>query len=107
MCRGVPDDRWDNTNLNSVRNIIRSNVEAVDESSLMIDLNSGQARQQGVGVSVSPASAMVTTAQSKQFTATLSGTTNQAVTWSVNGIGGGNGGVGYVNTSGLYSAPSS
>jgi hypothetical protein len=48
----------------------------------------------------------VTTAQSKQFTATVTGTANSAVTWSVNGIAGGNGEVGYIDATGLYSAPS-
>jgi hypothetical protein len=104
---GVPDERWNNSHLNAVRNVLGTNFEAVDVSSLMIDPNSGQARQQGTTVTVSPASATVTTAQSRQFTASVTGTSNTAVTWSVTGVAGGNGEVGYIDASGLYWAPSS
>ena len=41
---GVPDDRWDNSNLHLLGNVTGSNFEAVDESGLMIDVNSAQAR---------------------------------------------------------------
>ena len=40
-----------------------------------------------------------------QFTATVTGTTNTAVTWSVNGVAGGNSTVGTISTSGAYTAP--
>ena len=104
---GVPDERWNNGNLNGVRNILGSNFEAVDVSSLIVTPDSGQARQTGISVAVSPAAATVTTAQTKQFTATVSGSANTSVTWSVSGVPGGNGGVGYIDGAGLYSAPSS
>ncbi|MCZ2152133.1 MAG: S-layer homology domain-containing protein [Bryobacterales bacterium] len=42
---GVPDERWNNTVLHELDRVTGSNIEAVDESSLMIDVNSGQARQ--------------------------------------------------------------
>src|SRR5205823_10772705 len=48
---GVPDERWNNSDLNLLRNVAGSSFEAVDESSLMIDPNSGQARQPGSGSS--------------------------------------------------------
>ena len=41
----------------------------------------------------------------KQFTATVSGTTNSAVTWEVNGTAGGSAAAGTVTSSGLYTAP--
>ena len=41
---GVPDERWNNTNLHTMGNLHGSDFEAVDESSLMIDPNSGQSR---------------------------------------------------------------
>src|SRR2546421_8627 len=44
----------------------------------------------GVSVAISPTSASVAPQQTQQFTATVSGTTNTAVTWSVDGINGGN-----------------
>lgn len=39
---GAPDDRWDNDILNELKNIIGSDFEAVDTSSLMVSINSGQ-----------------------------------------------------------------
>lgn len=41
---GVPDERWDNDLLGQLRDIHGSDFEAVDESGLMIDPNSGQSR---------------------------------------------------------------
>src|SRR5438132_1238235 len=60
-----------------------------------------------VTVSISPTSASVQVGQSKQFTATISGTTNTAVNWFVNGGLGGNSTVGTISSAGLYTAPSS
>jgi hypothetical protein len=40
-----------------------------------------------------------------QYTATVTGTTNQSVTWQVNGVTGGNAAYGYITPSGLYTAP--
>jgi hypothetical protein len=42
---GVPDERWNNTELRQLLNVTGANFEAVDESSLMVDPNSGQAVQ--------------------------------------------------------------
>ncbi len=42
---GAPDDRWNNDDLHSIGGIHGSDFEVVDESSLMIDPNSGAARQ--------------------------------------------------------------
>ena len=43
---GAPDDRWDNSVLvGELRRVLGSDFEAVDESSLMISPDSGQARQ--------------------------------------------------------------
>ena len=41
---GAPDERWDNNALHTMGNLHGSDFEAVDESSLMIDPNSGQSR---------------------------------------------------------------
>lgn len=62
---------------------------------------------QRVTVSVSPSLATVGTFLTQQFTATVSGSSNPSVTWSVNGIPGGNATVGTVNATGLYTAPAS
>lgn len=40
-----------------------------------------------------------------QFTATVTGTTNTAVTWEVNGVVGGSAASGTISTAGLYTAP--
>ena len=50
-----------------------------------------------------PRSVQVTGTQ--QFTATIAGTTNTAVTWAVNGVAGGNSTLGTISTAGLYTAP--
>ncbi len=41
---GTPDERWNNNVLHQLDNLQGSDFEAVDESSLMIDPNSGQSR---------------------------------------------------------------
>jgi hypothetical protein len=59
-----------------------------------------------ISVGLSPTLATVQVSQPQQFTATVSGATNTAVSWSVNGVAGGNSTVGTVSTNGLYTAPS-
>jgi hypothetical protein len=103
---GAPDSRWDNSDLHALTTIAGSNFEAVDASPLMVDPNSGQAVQGSVSVNVSPSSASVAVTVPQQFTATVSGNTNQSVTWDVNGVAGGNAVIGSINASGLYIAPS-
>ena len=61
--------------------------------------------QTQVSVSVSPTSASVKVRASRQFVATVQGSTNTAVTWKVNGIAGGNGTVGRISPNGVYTAP--
>jgi hypothetical protein len=41
---GIPDERWDNDLLNDIESLHGSDFEAVDESGLMVDPNSGQSR---------------------------------------------------------------
>jgi hypothetical protein len=60
-----------------------------------------------VAVSVQPTSASVYTNGQQQFTATVTGTTNTQVNWTVNTIAGGNATYGTITTSGLYTAPAS
>jgi len=56
-------------------------------------------------VNVQPASANLFLGQTQQFQAVVTGTSNTAVAWSVNGIGGGNSSVGTISGSGLFTAP--
>lgn len=103
---GKPDSRWNNDNLRRFHEVLGSNFEAVDATVLMIDANSGQARQNGVVVNVTPATANVRVGRSQQFSATVQGNTNQSVTWSVNGVNGGTATYGFIDAGGFYMAPS-
>ena len=59
-----------------------------------------------VNISVSPTtSSLVAGSGTQAFTATVTNTSNTALTWQVNGIVGGNASVGTISTDGLYSAP--
>jgi len=63
--------------------------------------------QSTIKVSVTPATANVRADESYTFSATVTGTSHTAVTWSVNGISGGSATLGTINSSGKYTAPSS
>jgi len=68
--------------------------------------SNGGGGPQPVSVSVKPARAgLVATTQTQQFSATVTGTTQTGVTWSVDGVAGGNSTVGTITTGGLYTAP--
>lgn len=56
--------------------------------------------------SISPTGATLAPGGTQQFATTIKGISNTSVTWSVDGIAGGNTSVGTVSTSGLYTAPS-
>lgn len=58
-----------------------------------------------ISVSVAPQSPTVVVSQAVVFQATVTGTSNTAVTWEVNGVAAGNSTVGTINTSGTYTAP--
>src|SRR5689334_23058562 len=59
----------------------------------------------GVSITVSPTTASVAGGATQQFTATVTGSTNTAVTWQVNGATGGDAINGTIDTNGLYKAP--
>ena len=56
-------------------------------------------------MTVAPATPSVRAGGAQQFVATVTGTSNSAVTWSVNGVAGGNATAGMVSSAGLYTAP--
>ncbi len=58
-----------------------------------------------VTVSVTPTAANVRAGAGQPFSAAVTGTTNQSVIWSVNGIVGGNATAGLISNTGLYTAP--
>jgi hypothetical protein len=59
-----------------------------------------------VSVTISPTLVTLATLATQQFTATVTGSTNTAVTWEVNGAAGGNSTAGLISTNGLYLGPS-
>ncbi len=58
-----------------------------------------------IAVTVSPATASITTIQTQQFSATVTNSTNSTVTWNVDGVQGGNASVGMISAGGLYTPP--
>ena len=58
-----------------------------------------------LSVVLNPTSASMAVGSTKQFTATVTGTSNTAVTWSVDGANGGNATAGTISASGLYTSP--
>lgn len=77
-----------------------SKASNTSSSSANIVVTSGS-----LNVWISPTGATVSTNESQQFAAVVSGNSNTAVTWEVNGATGGNSTVGTISTSGLYTAP--
>lgn len=65
--------------------------------------SSGQSSSNGVAVTASSSS--VRAGDTLQFSAKVTGTMDQTVAWSVNGVAGGNSTVGTISMSGLYTAP--
>ncbi|HMK20874.1 MAG TPA: DUF1800 family protein, partial [Terriglobales bacterium] len=59
----------------------------------------------GIVVRISPSGAQLRPAETVQFKATITGTSNPNVVWKVNSAPGGNSVVGTISTSGLYTAP--
>ena len=59
-----------------------------------------------VNVAVAPVAPTLQVGATQQFTATVTGNANQAVTWRVNGQTGGNATNGFITANGLYTAPS-
>jgi hypothetical protein len=62
--------------------------------------------QSAVRVTVQPASVSVSNFRTQQFTATVMGSSNAAVTWEVNKTTGGSQKFGFISSTGLYVAPS-
>src|SRR2546426_4664344 len=67
--------------------------------------NSAGSPPKQIAVNVTPATITVRTGDTQQFLATVTGTTNQAVTWSVNGTPSGDSTNGTISPAGLYAPP--
>ncbi len=59
----------------------------------------------GVSVSVAPVALTVALGGTQAFQATVTGTTNLAVTWKINGLTGGSADVGIISAAGIFTAP--
>jgi hypothetical protein len=59
----------------------------------------------GIVVTIKPSNNSVILGNSINFGATVTNTTNTAVTWSINGIAGGNATVGTISSAGVFTAP--
>src|SRR6202007_570664 len=62
-------------------------------------------RKSSIAVSLNETSADVSVGGTVQFGAVVTGTTNTAVTWSVDAVPNGTSQTGLINASGLYTAP--
>lgn len=95
---GAPDARWDNTDLHNLGAVHGSDFEVVDVSGLIISPDSGQAQQSAAAtVTILPATASVQAGETKTFSATVSGSSNQTVTWTAS--------AGTITATGWYTAP--
>ena len=79
---------------------VTSQADTTKSASATVTLN-----PTAVSVTISPASATVAPNATEQFTATVTGSNNTAVTWQVNSVAGGNSTTGTVSAGGLYTAP--
>src|SRR5215471_4367086 len=85
---------------NSVRQTEIDSKTSLVHMAVLILLVGGfsQALRAQVSVSISPSLVTLATLATQPFTATVSGTTNTAVSWQVNGVAGGNSTVGVIPT---------
>ena len=95
------DSRWDRSELDVLRTIAGANLEAVDESSLMVNPDTAEAVQPSAvsTVTVTPRSQTLGASGTLPFSAFVTGS-KLGVTWSISPQ------VGTINAAGLYTAPS-
>ena len=74
-------------------------------STAVVSLSGTGTAAQVVAVAVTPATASVTTGATQQFAASVTGTSNTAVTWTVSGTGCSGTACGTISSTGLYTAP--
>src|SRR6266566_2446452 len=103
---GVTSTSYSNTGLTALITYYYV-VQAVDAGGTSANSSPASAttQVQSVSVTISPTSVALAPNATQQFTATVTGSSNTAVTWEVNGVTGGNSTTGTVSTSGLYTAP--
>ena len=80
-------------------------ISDTDSTNLQTVSLSGSGTNPTTTVTVAPGFASATPIQTVQYTASISGVESTDVTWSVDGITGGNSTVGTISTEGLYTPP--
>src|ERR1700728_524638 len=80
-------------------------VNFTDPPMLEVISLSGTGQLPPTTVAISPRQFSLTPTQTEQFQATIGGVSSTGVTWSVDGIAGGNSTVGTISTSGVYAPP--
>jgi hypothetical protein len=80
-------------------------VNFTDPPMLEVISLSGTGQLPPTTVAISPRQFSLTPTQTEQFQATIGGVSSTSVTWSVDGIAGGNSTVGTISTSGVYAPP--
>src|SRR6202022_770284 len=81
-------------------------ITAVAQANTADIANAAVTLTSDVLVSVSPVSVNLQFGKTQQFTASVTGTANNAVTWQAGRVTGGNSSLGTISTTGLYTAPS-
>ena len=97
-----PGDRSLQVTVTAVAN---ANPMKTASAQVIVNPNTGGGGGNGE-VMVSPTRAALTLTEPQQFTAAVMGGQSQSVTWSVDGVAGGNSNVGTITNSGLYTPPS-
>ena len=103
---GKPDPRWNDDNLHTLGQLLGSNFEAVDATVLRIDPNSGAAHPERRDRHRQPVVGVGAHRPHRRRSRRPSTGAPARVTWSVNGIAGGDAVVGVIDASGQYFAPS-
>jgi hypothetical protein len=80
-------------------------VNDTDPAFLQTVALTGTGADASSAITITPRRGVVTPFQTQQFTAAINGVQSSNVTWSVDGITGGNTTVGTISTSGLYTPP--
>ncbi len=95
----------------SPRRILRASTVAVAAMLMMIPIlflsgcGGGNSSTNTISITITPATATLSASQTTSFTASVTNTSNTAVTWLVNGIANGNATYGTITASGTYTAP--
>lgn len=80
-------------------------VTAVSQADTSVSASASVTITAKASIGISPSSVTVLAGATQQFTSIVTGMSNTAVNWQVNGMTGGNSTLGTISTAGLYTAP--